>query len=144
MDIHSIRGRLWLCIPVIITDILDATVTMLGQSAEYWKGSYHLVNEANPIARWFLEIHPLANGIYIVLDFVIISVLIIILPLFFSKILSAYWTVGSVKAIYGWSINRLGLGWWKSNLITLIPIIIFVYAFDKAVKHEANEDEFPS
>ena len=141
MDINSIKARLWLCIPVIITDILDATVTMLGQSAEYWQGSYHLVNEANPIACWFLEIHPLANAVYIILDFGVISILIILLPLFFAKILAAYWTVGSAKAIYGWSYNRLGLGWWGSNLVILFPIIILVYAFEKAMKYEANQEK---
>jgi hypothetical protein len=62
------RDKLWLCLPIIVAELLDYSVTMLGQPAEYWKGSYHLVNEFNPFARWFMVIHPLGAILYIVLD----------------------------------------------------------------------------
>ncbi len=132
MNIGSIKGRLWLCVPIIITDLIDVTVTMLGQPAEYWKGSYNLVREFNPFARWFIVIHPVGAVIYIVLDIVMISMLIIVLPLMISKILSAFWAIGSAKAIYNWLVGPLHMGWWISNAVILIPTIILVYAFDKA------------
>jgi hypothetical protein len=105
---------------------------MLGQPTEYWKGSYYLVREFNPFARWFMAIHPLGAVIYIVIDIVMISMLIIVLPLMASKILSAFWAIGSAKAIYNWLVGPLHMGWWISNLVILIPTIILVYVFDKA------------
>jgi hypothetical protein len=132
MNFYFMKGRLWLCLPIIIADILDATVTMLGQPSAYWKGSYGLVNEFNPIARWFLAIHPAGIVIYTVLDMLVISILIILLPLMASKTLSAFWCIGSAKAIYNWLVGPLHMGWWISNLVLLIPTIALVYAFDKA------------
>jgi len=132
MNINLIKGKLWLCVPIIVTDLLDATVTMLGQPKEYWAGSYDLVNEFNPIARWLLTIHPIGIVIYTILDIAIISILVIFLPLIISKTLSAFWAIGSAKAIYNWLVGPLQMGWWFSNSVILIPTIILVYAFDKA------------
>jgi hypothetical protein len=132
MKINPLKGRLWLCIPIIITDLLDATVTMLGQPPEYWKGSYNLVSEFNPFARWLLTIHPIGIAIYTILDIAAISTLIILLPLMISKTLSAFWAIGSAKAIYNWLVGPLHMGWWISNLVILIPSIILVYAFEKS------------
>ena len=137
MTINSLKGRLWLCLPIIITDILDATVTMLGQPPEYWNGSYKLVSEFNPTARCLLTIHPIGIVIYTILDIAVISTLIIILPLMISKTLSAFWAIGSAKAIYNWLVGPLQMGWWVSNLVILIPTIILVYAFEKSTISQA-------
>lgn len=132
MRINVTKDRLWLCLPIVITDLIDVTVTMLGQPAEYWKGSYNLVREFNPFARWFMVIHPVGAAVYIVIDIVMISILIIILPMMISKVLSAFWAIGSAKAIYNWLVGPLHMGWWASNLAILIPTIILVYAFEKS------------
>ena len=132
MKINIMKSRLWLCLPIIVTDLMDATVTLLGQPPDYWKGSYNLVSEFNPIARWFMFIHPLGAVIYILLDIAAISFLIVVLPLMLSKVLSAFWAIGSAKAIYNWLVGPLHMGWWFSNLVILIPTIILVYALDKA------------
>ena len=140
MNIDRLRARLWLCIPIIITDLADATVTMLGQPAGYWQGSYELVNEFNPVARWLLTIHPLGIVIYIILDIAVISMLIILLPLMISKTLSAFWAIGSAKAIYNWLVGPLHMGWWFSNIVILIPTVILVYAFEQASAHQLRAD----
>jgi hypothetical protein len=126
------RDKLWLCLPIIVAELLDYSVTMLGQPAEYWKGSYHLVNEFNPFARWFMVIHPLGAILYIVLDIAATCLMIFLLPLTLSKVLAAFWTIGSAKAAYNWLVGPLQMGWWISNLVLLVPTIILVYAFEKA------------
>ena len=138
MEISITKNRLWLCLPIIITDLLDLTAIMLGQPAEYWQGSYNLVIEFNPFARWFMVIHPLGALVYILLDIAVVSFLIIVLPLMFSKVLSAFWAIGSAKAIYNWLVGPLHMGWWISNLAILIPTIILVYALDKATTNQSN------
>ena len=138
MKISITKSRLWLCLPIIITDLLDVIVTMLGQPAEYWKGSYYLVREFNPFARWFMVIHPLGALVYILLDIAAVAFLIIVLPATLSKVLSAFWAIGSAKAIYNWLVGPLHMGWWISNLVILIPTIILVYAFDKASANQSD------
>jgi hypothetical protein len=138
MAIDQIKRRLWLCMPIIFTDLVDATVTMLGQPAAYWQGSYELVNEFNPFARWFLAIPPMGIVVYVILDIAVISMLIIFLPLMMSKTLSVFWAIGSAKAIYNWLVGPLQMGWWFSNLVILIPTVILVYAFDKASAPQLN------
>jgi hypothetical protein len=133
MNIHPRKGRLWLCVPIVLTDILDATVTMLGQPPEYWQGSYKLVSEFNPIARWLLAIHPLGIVIYTILDIAVISMLILVMPLMMSKTLSAFWAIGSAKAVYNWLVGPLHMGWWISNLVILVPTILLVYALEKSI-----------
>jgi|SRR5215211_2241099 len=140
MKISITTNRLWLCLPIIISDVLDVTVTMLGQPTGYWKGSYELVREFNPFARWFMVIHPLGAIVYILLDIAMISFLIIMLPLMLSKVLSAFWTIGSAKAIYNWLVGPLNMGWWISNLVILLPTIILVYAFDKASVNQTSSN----
>jgi hypothetical protein len=140
MNINFMKARLWLCVPIITTDLLDATVTMLGQPASYWEGPYNLVNEFNPIARWLLTIHPIGIVIYTICDITVISILVILLPLIFSKTLAAFWAIGSAKAIYNWLVGPIQMGWWFSNLVIIIPTFILVYAFDKASAYQLSPD----
>lgn len=140
MKINYIKSRLWLCLPIIVADILDGTETLLGQPAEYWNGSRNLVNEFNPMARWFLEIHPAALLIYVIFDLLIVSTLIMILPLTIAKIFSVFWTMSGAIGLYNWLAGPLHMGWWKSNLATLIPTIILVYALERASVKETHVD----
>ena len=138
MKLNITKAKLWLCLPILVAEVLDYTLTMLGQPVEYWKGSYHLVNELNPFARWFMVIHPMGIIIYIVLDIAATCFMIFILPLMLSKVLSAFWTIGSAKAIYNWLVGPLDMGWWISNLAILVPAVILAHAFDKASVSQTN------
>ena len=45
----GVRQRfLGLCLPALAFAVLDGTLTLAGQSAEYWGGAYARVNEASP------------------------------------------------------------------------------------------------
>lgn len=126
------KSRLWLCLPIIAADILDGTETLLGQPSEYWNGSHNLVNEFNPMAHWFMTTHPAALFIYVVPDFLTVSILIMVVPLTLAKTLSVFWTISGAIGLYNWLAGPLHMGWWISNIVTLIPAIILVYALDKA------------
>jgi hypothetical protein len=138
MRLSITRDKLWLCLPIIVAELLDSSVTMLGQPAEYWKGSYQLVNEFNPFARWFMVIHPLGAIFYILLDIAAICLMVFILPLTLSKVLAAFWTIGSAKAVYNWLAGPLDMGWWISNIVLLVPAILLVYAFEKAAVNQTR------
>jgi hypothetical protein len=38
----------------------DGLITLWGQPAAYWSGEFRVVREGNPLAAWFLTVHPLA------------------------------------------------------------------------------------
>ena len=130
------KSRLWLCLPVILTCLMDAAVTLSGQPAAYWTSSYRVVNEANPLSYWFLTMHPVVFVLYSIYVLLIVCLLIIALPEIASKTISVFYTIGSAKAIYYWMVGTLHKGFWVSNLLLIIPAIVLVYAFEKASGHK--------
>ena len=54
------RNQLVMCCGPVIACLCDLTVTLSGQSAEYWSGDWSVVTEGNPIPHWLLTQHPLA------------------------------------------------------------------------------------
>jgi hypothetical protein len=136
MRINYQKSRLWLCLPVILTSLMDVTVTLSGQPAAYWISSYRVVNEANPLSYWFLTIHPGAFVLFSIYELLIVSLLVIALPEIASKSISVFYTIGSAKAIYYWMVGTLHRGFWFSNLLLIIPAVILVYAFEKASGHK--------
>ena len=63
------KRRLWLCLPVMVTCVLDVAVTLAGQPAEYWISSYIVVNEANPVSYWLLTMNPGAFALYNLMNY---------------------------------------------------------------------------
>jgi hypothetical protein len=139
MRINYQKSRLWLCLPVILTCLMDVAVTLSGQPAAYWISSYRVVNEANPVSYWFLTIHPLAFILYNIYELFVVSLLIIALPEIVSKLISVFYTIGSAKAVYYWMVGTLHQGFWVSNLLLIIPAIVLVYAFEKASGHKSSQ-----
>ena len=135
IKINSPKDKLWLCLPAIVAGILDLIVTLLGQPDKYWRGSYNMVSEANPIGHWFLRMHPLSFVCYDFAELAIICIMIIVLPAIISKSLSVFYTIGSAKAFYNWMYGLLHLGL-VSNLMLIIPTIALVYSFGKASEYE--------
>ena len=58
MPIHRDHARM--CCGPVVACLCDLTVTLTGQSAEYWSGNWTAVTEGNPIPHWLLTQHPLA------------------------------------------------------------------------------------
>ena len=138
MNHSEIKCKLWLCLPAVITHLFDSVVTLLGQSSEYWGGQYNQVTEFNPVSHFALVTHPLVYLVYTVLQFIIVSVLIIVFPLMISKVFSTAWTMGSATGIISWLIGRFSVGFWISASTLFIPAIILVYAFEKCGKRIDN------
>lgn len=86
LNYSEIKCKLWLCLPAVVTHLFDSVVTLLGQSSEYWGGQYNQVTEFNPVSHFALVTHPLEYLVYTVLQFIVVSVLIIVFPLIISKV----------------------------------------------------------
>ena len=57
----GVRKRfLGLCIPSMLFAAMDYSLTLFGQSTEYWSGQFSHVNKALPFMSFLLRIHPVA------------------------------------------------------------------------------------
>ena len=54
----ELSPRIRLCLPPLVLCVLDVSLTLHGQYAEYWAGNYAAGREGNPLAAPFLRHHP--------------------------------------------------------------------------------------
>ena len=52
--------RVWLCVGPAVMCMIDVGLTLAFQPSRYWQEGYQFSHDANPLARWLLELHPLA------------------------------------------------------------------------------------
>ena len=74
------RRLLGLGIAPLVLCTTDAVLTLAGQSAAYWRGTYHVVNEGSPTFHHLLTIHPAVFALGIATWMVIFLCLIFLLP----------------------------------------------------------------
>jgi hypothetical protein len=72
--------RLWWCLPVIVLSEADGLLTLWGQPESYWTDGYTNINEYNPLAAWFLRLHPLAFAASGVPYLILVIALVLWLP----------------------------------------------------------------
>jgi hypothetical protein len=126
------KPQLWLCIPVALAGIFDVTLTLLGQSTQYWFGGYHNVDELNPFAAGAMTMHPLMFVLGTLVMFGIYIAVITALPLKFSKILSLYLTMAHTYGGFSWLKYTFMVDYWIRFGILIIPATILIFAFYEA------------
>lgn len=72
--------RLWLCLPVTALPAADGLLTLWGQPAAYGSGGFAAVREWNPLAAWFLALHPLAFAAAGLLYLLLAAAAVLLLP----------------------------------------------------------------
>ncbi|MEX0676045.1 MAG: hypothetical protein WD063_03150 [Pirellulales bacterium] len=107
--------------------ILDGTLTLCGQSAEYWQGNYENVNESHPVFRLFLQYHPGVFAAGVLLVHLVLAGLILLLPQ--TLALGTSITVATVSCFYAstW-LREFGLGGirYRVALFTLCGFMLAV------------------
>ncbi len=99
------RNRFFgLCLPPLLLCLLDGTLTLLGQSAEYWAGNYSQANEGSPSFNSMLNLSPWAAvalmAVWIGVFVGIILLLSDTLALIVSIAVTLGHTVGAASWIY--------------------------------------------
>jgi hypothetical protein len=113
------RRVLGLSIPCLLALLLDAGVTILGQSQEYWSGDYSAVNEGNPFFRNLFAIHPGAAVTGYVVWAAVLIALVLLLPEVLAVVLSIAVVFGHVGGAYTWMqyfewVEPFGQGWFQT------------------------------
>ena len=112
-------------IPCLLALLLDAGLTVCGQSHDYWAGDYFAVNEGNPFFRKLFSIHPgVAITGYVVWAGVLMA-LVLLLPEVLAVVLSIAVVFGHVGGAYTWMghfgwTNTFTAGWFQT-LDGLLP-----------------------
>ncbi|OWK36679.1 hypothetical protein [Fimbriiglobus ruber] len=121
---EGVRQRfLGLCLPPIAFSVLDGSLTLAGQTAEYWGGAYTQANEASPTFHYLLAAHPLAFvGGHLVWVAVFVGI-ILLLPDTLALIVCIAVTLGHTVGTATWVLWRFHYGYQACNGLFLLAAI---------------------
>ena len=101
-----------LCIPPIVLCILDQSVTLIGQRADYWRGHYQLAVEGSPPFYWLLTHHYLAFEAGIAVWIALFSLVILLSPRWLAMAVSIAIVIGHTWGTATWLLFRFSQGYW--------------------------------
>jgi hypothetical protein len=104
-----------LCLPPLALASLDAGLTLLGQSPEYWDGNYSRVNELSPTFHHLLATHPLAFAAGFAGWGLTFTGLILLLPQTLALATSLAVAVGHTWGASTWLLDRFHYGYQACN-----------------------------
>lgn len=104
--------------------VVDFSVTLSFQPADYWEGDRTALIEANPIARWVLMLHPLLIVPAMMTWYVLMFPLIFQTPARIGLRVIAIHLLGHIIAISGWLIRMHEDGvWWVILLVGAVGLL---------------------
>ena len=117
--------RLLLCVPPITLCAFDGCMTLWGQPAAYWAGDYATVQEGNPLAAWFLAVHPLAFAAAGVPYVVLVAGAILWLPWRWSEAAAVLVSLSHMVGVIAWTdvLARESLGPWALLIPTSVVLL---------------------
>ena len=95
-----------ICVGPAAMTLADATVTLSGQPADYWLNGFQTVLEINPIASFFLKLHPAVFVAFVIIWIVVFNTLLLVLPTNWSKIMALMILLGHTFGMATWIVHR--------------------------------------
>lgn len=121
----GLRHRfLGLCLPPMAFCVLDAILTLAGQSSAYWAGNYNHVYEVSPTFNHLLATHPLAFVLGILAWMLVFSGIILLLPDTLSLIVSIAVTFGHMLGALTWQLWEFRYGYQAANGLVLLAAVV--------------------
>lgn len=114
---------LGLCPPAALFCALDGTLTLAGQSAEYWSGNYSAVNETSPTFNHVLQTHPAAFAAVLMAWIAVFVGMILLVTDTLALILSVAITFGHTAGAATWLLWRFQYGYQACNALFLASAI---------------------
>jgi hypothetical protein len=101
--------RIWFVVPAWLCQAADVSLTLAGQSGEYWSGDYTAATEANPFAHPILVAGPWVFAFTAIAWAILLGVLIAFLS---NRFLAWFVIALAVAHAIGASTWLAGLGGW--------------------------------
>ena len=114
----SCKSRIWLLPIPLALSILDASVTLINQSAAYWDGDYSRVNEMAPAFNWMLRQHPL---VFVAGDMAYMGIciaLILFLPRLFGRAVALAMIIAHCWGAGGWITDFMLPDPWRYPVVS--------------------------
>ena len=136
---HSmvVRNRTVICIAPVAMVVLDAVVTLRGQSCDYWDG-YASVRESNPIAYLLLRFHPLLFAIGVALWAALFTTAILLLPMTLARLVAIAVMLGHALGASTWLIQ------WRFGVFWVLALLIVVRALSLSTWERSQSPKSPS
>ena len=134
------KRKIWLCVPPFVLCMFDQSITLFGQSAEYWAGNRSVANEGNPWFLWLLRQHPLAFEAGIAAWVVVFSSLILAVPRRAAMTISIAIVLGHTWGTATWLCWVLPFGYWIALALFLASAIAIVATWEKYAGATATKE----
>ena len=105
-DRPSLQRFVGLCVPFLFVMAVDGSLTLAGQSAEYWSGSYDRVREWSLTFNDLLQFHPAALVGGLLVEGALLSTLILLLPRLVAMFTSLTVTLAHTWGAMTWLMYR--------------------------------------
>ncbi len=120
----GVRQRfLGLCLPPLAFSLLDGSLTLAGQSAQYWGGAHSQVNEGSPTFHTLLSVHPLAFAAGLLVWMAVFVGIILLLPDTLSLIVCIAVTLGHTVGAATWVLWQSQYGYQACNGLFLLAAV---------------------
>ena len=122
--VSGLRQRfLGLCVPPLVFWALDLTLTLVGQSAEYWQGHWGHVNVGPPTFEYLLAVHPAAFAAGMAGWAAIFVMVLLLLPDTLALIVSVVIVLGHAAGSATWIYYHFKCGYQMCNGLFLLAAV---------------------
>jgi hypothetical protein len=115
-----------MCIGPVALALIDAAVTLFGQSLDYWDG-YATVREDNPVAYAFLRFHPLVFAIGTAIWISLFTAAIHVLPMALARVVAFVVMLGHAIGASTWLIR------WRFGIVWVLVFLVLVRMLDNLI-----------
>jgi hypothetical protein len=117
-----------MCAGPLVLVAIDAAVTLLGQTPEYWAGGWDVVREHNPLAYWLLRLGPGAFCLGVVLWAGLVVAAVHLLPVALARGTAFCVMFGHALAATTWLLR------WHFGIILVVGLFLLVRTLDNLIK----------
>lgn len=132
----NVPKRTLICAPPVVMVVVDAALTLWGQAPEYWSGGYSFVREDNPIAYWFLQLHPIVFVLGVILWTVSFTAAIHRLPIKLARVTAFALMFGHALGASSW------LWQWRFGPVAVLGLFLAARALDRLI-WDSPDDRVP-
>lgn len=102
---------------------MDASLTLIGQSAEYWQGQRTFANETSPTFHYLLTVHPAAFAVGMAVWAAIFVVVLLLLPDTLALMMSVAIVLGHTAGVATWMYGHFKFSYQTCNALFLLAAV---------------------
>ena len=129
--------RTLMCVPPVVMLVVDAALTLRGQVPDYWSGGYSFAREDNPIACWFLQLHPMSFVSGVILWTVLFMAAIHRLPIKLARVTAFGVMLGHALGAASW------LWQWRFGPVFVFGLLLAARALDTLIWDSRDDPARP-